>query len=326
MSGAVSVGRRVLVTGATGFIGAHVVRRLLRLGAEVHTLVRHGNVMARLEDVRDAVACWHGDVSDQDAVLGAVRGARPEVVLHLAADTSVRRFDGGWEALDRSVAVNLCGTLNVLRAALTAPTPVETFVRLGGLEEYGTAPTPFEETMRERPVSPYSASQVAATHYCQMLQPGTGTAIVTLRPALVYGPGQSADFFIPSLIHACLRHLDFALTGERTHRDLLYVEDLVDAILLAAARSDLRGTIINLGHGVEHAMGDVADAVVRCTASRTRVQTGVAAPRAGDLRHLVTATDRATELLGWRPQVTLEDGLARTVAWYRERHEAGVVS
>ena len=151
----------------------------------------------------------------------------------------MRRFDGAWEAVERSLEVNLVGTINVLHAALESGAPVAAFVRAGGLEEYGLAATPFEESQREQPVSPYSASQVAATHYCEVLQRHTSVAIVTLRPALVYGPDQSTDFFIPGLIVSCLRGIDFEMTeGEQT-RDLLFVDDLVDAFLLAASRPGL---------------------------------------------------------------------------------------
>src|SRR5439155_23050557 len=104
----------------------------------------------------------------------------------------------------------------------------------GGLEEYGTAPTPYDEFQREAPISPYSASQVATAHYVGVLQHHTMARIVTLRPALVYGPDQSTDFFIPSLIVSCLRGATFDMTDGTQGRDLLYIDDLVDAIVLAA--------------------------------------------------------------------------------------------
>jgi nucleoside-diphosphate-sugar epimerase len=319
MSEAALRGRRVLVTGAAGFIGSHVVRRLLHVGADVHALVRPGSSARRLDALEPSIRRWDVDVADERAVLGCYRAARPEVVLHLAADTSVRRHEHGWEAVERSLAVNLRGTLNVVRGAIEADGAVSAFVRLGGLEEYGTAPFPFDEAARERPVSPYSASQVAGTHYCQMLQARAKAALVTLRPALVYGPSQSADFFIPGLIEACLRGEDFAMSDGGQRRDLLYVDDLVDAVLGAACRAGLYGAVINLGHGTEHRIRDVAREIVRLTGSRSRLLIGARTDDRGGLAHLVTSTTVAEDLLGWRPRVALRDGLLRTIDWTRAR-------
>jgi nucleoside-diphosphate-sugar epimerase len=309
--------RRVLVTGASGFIGSHLVTRLLAEGAVVHVLLRPGASADRLGAVRHALRVHEGDVTYPPSVRTAVAKSKPHVVFHLAADTGVRRLSEGWAGVERSVEVNLRGTLTVLRAALESPTPVKRFVRAGGLEEYGSGPTPYVETQRERPISAYSASQVAATHYCEMLQRGSDTGIVTLRPALVYGPGQSADFLIPSLIASCLRGEDFDMTAGTQHRDLLYVDDLIDAFVLAATRDGLRSEVINVGHGVEHAIGDVADAIVRLTGSRSRIRFGAKPERGADLAHLVTTTTRAAEVLGWRARVPLEEGLRRTIEWHR---------
>ena len=125
----------------------------------------------------------------------------------------------GWDGIARALRVNLDGTLAVLRAVQEASHDVAAVVRAGGLEEYGAGPTPYREGQREAPISPYSASQVAATHFCQMLQPDTAAAIITLRPALVYGPGQGGDFFIPSLIRSCLANVPFDMTSGVQGRD-----------------------------------------------------------------------------------------------------------
>jgi nucleoside-diphosphate-sugar epimerase len=212
--------------------------------------------------------------------------------------------------------VNLEGTLTMVRETVEARHPVAVFVRAGGLEEYGTGATPYVETQREQPISPYSASQVAATHYCEMLQRQTTTPLVTLRPALVYGPAQSTDFLIPSLITSCLHGTDFDMTAGTQYRDLLYIDDLVDAFVRALTREGVTG-VINVGHGIEHAIRDVAQEIVRLCGTESRLRLGARPERPGDLPHLVTTTQRANELLDWQPAVPLTEGLARTIAWYR---------
>ena len=307
----------VLLTGASGFLGSHLVRRLLAEEREVHALARPESAFTRLADVSSRVTRWCGDITDAVAVARACRESRAEVVFHCAGDTSARKFAGDWSAVDRAMRVNLHGTLAMLQGASQHGSRVATLVRIGGLEEYGTAPTPWSEAMREEPSSPYSASQVAATYACQALQPQLPFAVVTLRPALIYGPGQSTDFLIPALITALLRGERFAMTDGRQHRDLLYVDDFVEAALRAGANDNLRGAVINISSGWEWQVVKVVHQIAALLDAEVLLDIGARPPRAGELQHLVARNELAAELLDWRPTVGLDEGLRRTVAWYR---------
>ncbi|MES2304423.1 MAG: SDR family NAD(P)-dependent oxidoreductase [Gemmatimonadota bacterium] len=307
----------VLVTGATGFLGSHLVHRLVSEGRDVHIYVREASEGARLADVAGRITRWVGDINDAASVLHALTESRAEVVLHCAGDTSTRKFDGDWDAIDRAMHVNLFGTLTLLRAAGEPGAQVRQLIRLGGLEEYGTAPTPWSEEMREEPSSPYSASQVAATHACQALQPHLPFSVMTLRPALVYGPGQSRDFLIPALITTLLRGGRFPMTDGQQHRDLIFVHDLVDAVLAAMRHPEVRGAVINISAAQEWKIVDVARQIARLVDAEALLDIGALAQRPGDLTHLVARNDLAAELLGWYPRVSLEAGLAQTVAAYR---------
>lgn len=317
MNAGTVAGRTVLVTGATGFLGAHMVRALDAADAKVHALVRPGRSLRRLEDLQSRITLWLGDVTDYESVLRCCRGAMPTAIVHLAGDTTDRRLGDDWAGVGRSVAVQLHGTLNVVRGAVESGAPVSVLLRAGGLEEYGTGAIPYDELQRERPSSPYSAGQVAATHFCQMLQPRLEFALTTLRPALVYGPGQSESFFIPGLIQSCLWGRPFDMTAGEQRRDLLYVDDLIQGFFCALNHPELRGAIINLGSGEEVAIRDVAEEIVRLTGAHGILHIGAAAERAGDLRHLVARIARAETILGWRPTVGLTEGLRRTIAWQR---------
>lgn len=310
-------GRVVLVTGATGFIGSHLTRRLWSGGAKLHLLVRPGSSFRRMEDLLSHATVWRGDVTDYESVLRCYRQAMPDTVVHLAGDTTSRRFDGDWRAVDRSLAVNLQGVLNLLRGASESGAPVAILVRTGGLEEYGTGPTPFDEAQRERPTSPYSASQTAATHFCEMLQQHVAFAVATVRPALVYGPAQSTSFFIPGLIRNCLRGLPFDMTGGAQRRDLVYVDDLVDALLRVLSRPDLRGLLLNVGSNEEYGILQVGEEIVRLTGARGILRIGRATGRPADPANLVVSNRRADAILGWRPTIALTEGLRQTIEWYR---------
>src|SRR5205085_2108423 len=140
--------------------------------------------------------------------------------------------------------------------------PLQAFVQTGTFEEYGTGPVPFVEDQREEPVSPYSASKAAATHFCQMLHRSLHYPVIVLRPCLMYGPFQSADMFIPSLIDSCLRGQDFPMTSGEQTRDLSYVSDVIEAYLLAIRRPKAIGEVINIGSGQEYKIKDVAKKIV----------------------------------------------------------------
>ena len=319
MAGDVTLaGRTVLITGASGFLGSHVARGLDAAGATVHALVRPESSLRRLdESLRSRLTFWMGDVMEYGSVLRCCRGAQPTEVVHLAGDTAGREFTGDWRLIDRSVAVNLNGTLNVVRASVESGAPVKALIRAGGLEEYGTGPVPYAEAQRERPSSPYSAGQVAATHFCAMLQQHARFAITSLRPALVYGPAQATSFFIPKLIRNCLRGMPFEMTTGEQCRDFLYVDDLVDAFLRAIRGKQLRGEIINIASGAEVSIRSVADEIVRLTNAHGVLRIGAVPERAAELKHLVAETGHATSVLGWKQMTDLTSGLTRTIDWYR---------
>lgn len=307
----------IFVTGGTGFIGAHLVRRLVKERAQVHVLVRSSSSLWRLDDIRDSITCWTADITDYSALYRCLRKVSPVLIYHLAAATDVRHQDGP-DPLDRSVAVNLQGTLNVIKAARELETPPEALIRTGGLEEYGRGPTPYKELQRERPVSPYSASQVAAAHYCQMLAPRLPFSVVTLRPALIYGPAQSTSFLVPSLITHCLENRDFSMTAGTQGRDFLYVTDLIDAMLSTARHiGALENTIMNVCSGDEHTIGEVARHVVRLMDTDIFLEKGSAETRPVEIEHLVGHPKKAEKLINWTASTSLEEGLQKTIEWYR---------
>ena len=310
---------QVLVTGATGFLGTHLIQRLLADGARVHALVRPDSPRRKDLAADTRVTCLLADLRDEAALDACLTATSPDVVFHLGAVTAGRRRADavGSAAVLESYEVNVTGTVRLLLALGRAHSSA-TVVRTGGLEEYGTGPLPYVETQREAPVSPYSATQTAATHLGHALARQVGVPFVTIRPALTYGPGQSATFLIPALIAACLRGQSFDMTrGEQT-RDLIYVDDVVEA-LVAAATARVADRIVNVGSGLEYRMRDVAELIVRLTGAVGQVRIGALPDRPGDLPRLVCDPQLARELLDWQATTSLEDGLARTIAAYRRQ-------
>lgn len=311
----------VLVTGASGFIGAHLVRNLLKDGIEVHVFARRGARLDRLGS-EPQVTVWHGDITDADAVESCFKNVLPTAVFHLAADTAARRAPSDRDQGLRALQVNLYGLINMLNGAVSSGAPLQQFLRLGGLEEYGAGPTPSREDQREEPRSPYSVSQVAATHWCRMMQPTLAFPVVTLRPALIFGPGQSSDFLIPALIEALLQGRRFATTEGRQCRDLIFVDDAIRAIRAASGTDGLHGAVVNVSSGRHYVIRDVVSMIADMLSARRLLDIGLVPERQSDLAFLTGDPCKAQQQLQWQASTSLADGLKTTIEWYKRRAEA----
>ncbi len=310
----------VLVTGATGFLGSHLVRRLVTEEADVHVLVRPTSLRERLAAVLPMVRCHHGDVREGDALRGLVSEVRPVKIFHLAAYTDVVRT---FENAEEVIGVNLRGTVNLLRAL--EGTGYDCFVYAGTCEEYGDNPVPFQEDQPPNPVSPYSASKAAATLFCRMYARTLGCPVVMLRPFLTFGPHQAENRFVAQAIAAAVRDEVFPMTGGAQGRELNYVDDIVEGFIRAATTPAALGEVINLGSGVQHRMRDVAALIFELAGSRGRPEIGALPYRPVESWDFYCDSSKARRLLGWESRVSLEEGLRRTIQWYRA-HRGSVIS
>jgi UDP-glucose 4-epimerase len=307
--------QRILITGGTGFIGSHLTRKLISDGHQVHVLCRPGSDAGRIAEVSTS-GVWECDLLNRQQVQKVLAAVKPATIYHLAGDSKLRHLDPALAGAGESIDSNILSSVNLFVAANSCPPELDLLVRLGGLEEYGRGPVPYVESQREQPVSPYSASQVAGTHYLQMLAPHLNYRALTVRPALIYGPAQSFDFLIPALIEHCLQGRDFSLSSADQGRDLLYIDDLIDALVLFLKTPIPSGEIINVGAGREYMMADVAAEIVRRTGAKIRLIKD-AALTPGQVEHLYCSAEKARRLLGWRQTVDIEEGLQRTIDSFR---------
>ncbi len=307
-------GKRVLVSGATGFMGSHLCRRLLEEGAEVHVLLKKDSNRFRIQDILEKLTVWHGDIRDYPSVYLCIKNSQPQIIFHLAAFRDVAR---DLELIEPMIDINLKGTMNLLRGYLKEKINLECFVNTGTSEEYGDGISPFQEDQREIPVSPYSASKVAQTHFCQMAHKTFGLPVITLRPFLTYGPYQDTDMFIPSIIQHCIEGKDFPMTEGDQTREFNYIDDIIEAYLLAANCREAIGEVINIGNGIEYKIRDVAEKIVNMMGSRIKLLIGALPKRPGESRHFFCTNEKAKKLLGWSPKIGLDDGLQKTIEWYK---------
>jgi len=306
--------RRTLVTGATGFVGANLTRRLLRDGYEVHLLVRPGTDRWRLNEIAGEVRLHEAALEDAGAVSAAVGAARPEWVFHLAAygayssQTDVRRM----------IATNLTGTVNLLEAALAHG--CEAFVNAGTSSEYGFKDHAPSEREWLEPNSDYAVTKAAATLYCRNVARARDRHVVTLRLYSVFGPYEEPTRLIPTLIVRGLRGELPPLVRPDGAHDYVYTEDACEAFVLAAGVSGQeRGAVYNVGSGVQTTLAEAVEVARRELGIAAEPQWGSMPGRSWDTPHWVCDNRAACEGLGWRPRLAFADGFRATVEWLRAR-------
>ena len=291
-------GKRVLVTGGRGFLGSHLCRALAAVGAEVHAVCRTP------PSSDENSPRWHaGDLSNMAAVEEALRASRPEVVFHLAG------YAVGSRALEL-VLPSLWGELVPTVNVLTAVTQQGTgrLVLAASLEEPDAAPAV--------PSSPYAAAKWAGTGFARMFHSLYGTPVVVTRPFMTYGPGQRVDKLVPYVIQSLLRGGAPRLSSGRRIVDWIYVDDVVRGLLLAGGRAGVEGAELDLGSGRLVSVREVVDYLVRATGSTVGAQFGALPERPFEVERRADA-DATRTCLGWQAEISLEDGLQRTVDWYR---------
>ncbi len=308
--------QRILITGGTGFIGRHLTARLVGMGKEVHLLVRSPQSLERLGLLAGQVRAHEGDLCDKASLERAVAAARADVVYNLAACTDLRRPRPDLSDVTEALDVDVLGAIDFLRVLAQANKPPALMIQAASLAEYGTGPLPYREDQREEPVSAYGLSRLMQTHLLQSLKDRLPFPAVMLRLALTYGPGQSPGFMIPALIDALLRGERYDIKSGDVTRDLIHVDDIVDAFLASLNRPDLGGEVINISTGRERRMADVGRLIERLTGVSGLLTIGDRRAVGGSPR-LFAAPDKALDLLGWRAGVGFEDGLRHTIAWHR---------
>ncbi len=311
-------GKGVLVTGAGGFIGSHLAERLVALGSRVRALVRYraSGSWGWLDRVpcKDEIDVVAGDVCDRDSVLQAMAGA--EVVFHLAALIGIPY---SYHAPGSYVRTNVEGTLNVLQAARERG--VARLVLTSTSEVYGTARyVPIDEAHPLQGQSPYAASKIGADKMAEAFFLSFGLPVVTVRPFNTFGPRQSARAVIPTIVTQCLTDSVVRLGNVNPTRDLNFVSNTVDGFIRAAECEAAIGQALNLGTGREISVEELAGVIGRITGGALRIEREEerVRPGGGEVERLLADVRKAERVLGWRPAVSLEDGLEITVAWIRE--------
>jgi dTDP-glucose 4,6-dehydratase len=314
------MGKKVLITGAGGFIGSHLTELLVRQGHSVRALVRYngrddrGNLADLADDIQAAIEVERGDLKDPLAVRKAVAGR--EWVLHLGALIAIPY---SYENPFDFVQTNVLGTAHVLDACRTSSS-LQRLVLTSTSEVYGTAQSvPITENHPLSGQSPYSATKIAADALGESYYRAFGLPVTVLRPFNTFGPRQSARAIIPTIIAQALSRPTVKLGRLDPRRDLTYVKDTVSGFAAIASCDSALGRVVNIGRGQDVSIGELVDLIGRRLGRPLTVETDTKRirPAASEVERLVAGTSLAQSLWGWKPAFSLERGLDETINWIR---------
>ena len=313
-------GKKVLITGACGFIGSHLVERLVELGAEVKAFVYYnsfgnwGWIDTFSEEKKRLIEVFCGDVREPYNVKKATEGS--EIVFHLAALIAIPY---SYISPESYVKTNVTGTLNVLQAARDLE--VERIVHTSTSEVYGTARyVPIDEHHPLQGQSPYSATKIGADALAESFYRSFGLPVATARPFNTYGPRQSARAVIPTIITQILSGTkSIKLGSQHPTRDFTFVKDTVEGFIRLAESEAAIGTVTNIGSNFEISIGELVKNIVAVMGTRVDVEFDDerVRPPLSEVERLWADNRKLLEMTGWVPRYAIERGLAETVEWLR---------
>ncbi len=310
-------GKKILVTGASGFVGSHLTEKLISLGASVRAFLHYnsrgedGNLKWIPEDVRRNIEFFYGELRELETVHDAVKGV--DVIFNLAALVGIPySYKHPQEVLE----TNTVGTMNILISARKEG--VERIVQTSTSEVYGTACyVPIDEKHPRQPQSPYSASKIAADAFALSFYHSFKLPVSVIRPFNTYGPRQSDRAVIPAVISQVLTQNELSLGTTTTTRDFTFVLDLVDAFIRVAEVDEAIGKEINIGSGKEISIGDliqkilsIVDRDVKLIEDPSRLR-----PSGSEVERLLADTTLAKKILNWEANTSLDRGLEIMVEW-----------
>jgi nucleoside-diphosphate-sugar epimerase len=303
---------RVLVTGATGFVGASLTRRLVGSGWEIHILTRAISDRWRIADLLPQVTEHLADLRNGAAVEAIVSQVKPDTVCHFSTY-------GGFSSQRDTAAIletNLTGTVQLLAACERAG--FKSFINIGSSSEYGIKSGPMRENDLLEPLDDYGVSKAAAALYCRSRALQNGLPTVTLRLFSPFGPWDDPQRLIPYLVKSYLRGESPQLANPRSVRDFVFIDDALDLICGLIERPAGPGEIFNAGSGRQHSVGEVVTLLEEMLRPAHPAKWGACQPRRQEPENWSADLSLVKEKRDWLPRTTMAEGLAKTVAWMKE--------
>jgi nucleoside-diphosphate-sugar epimerase len=300
-----------LITGASGFIGSIIVRRLVGQHKNVHLVLRNDSNPWRINTILDKVKIHISDLSRLSDLVEIIKETKPNIIYHLATN-------GGYSYqndADQIINTNILGTWNLLKACNS--TDYDLFVNTGSSSEYGFKKLPMRETDLLEPASYYAVTKCTQTLLCRYVARQEKRPIVTLRPFSVYGPYEEPKRFIPTLMRSLFFGKTMKLVAPDIARDEVYVDDVADAYLKIDELKHNSGEYFNIGTGTQSTLKDIVDLTVKVTGKTSTFRWSTMKNRQWDTTSWVADISKAKLLLHWTPKTSLKEGLKKTWKWFQ---------
>jgi len=302
---------RFFLTGATGFVGACLARKLASIGCEVHVLLRKRSNPWRLRGIEDKIHLHFGELNEGEHLRDLVTDIQPTIVYHMAVHGA---YPSQTDA-DEIILTNVFGTWNLLKAC--SEVDYKVFVNTGSSSEYGYKSFAMRETDLLEPNSYYAVAKAAQTLVSQHMACADRRPINTFRLFSVYGPHEEPTRLIPTLVQRAIEGKPLEMVSPDTARDFVFVDDVVEAYLQIGQLSMQRGEIFNIGTGIQSTMRDVVHAVLRATGATVKVHWGSMPARTWDAETWLADASKVRRGLKWAARTSLAEGIQKTADWYR---------
>jgi len=306
---------KFLITGASGFIGSVLLRKLIKEKQEVHLILRKESKTWRIDDLLNKVTIHYSDLSGVFELTTIIQTVKPNIIYHLATNGAYSYQKDA----NQIIETNILGTWNLLQACNT--TSYDLFVNTGSSSEYGLKQFAMRETDIVEPASYYAVTKCAQTLLCSHIAKQEHRPIVTIRPFSVYGPYEEPKRFVPTLMKALMFNEEMSLVAPETARDQIYVDDMVDAYLKIDELKNNPGEYFNIGTGIQSTIKEVVDTAIKVTKKNAQFKWGTMKNRSWDTNNWVADISKARQLLNWTPKINLEQGLKLTWNWFQNNHK-----
>lgn len=305
--------KRILITGATGFIGANLTKHFLKRGAKISIFTRAESNKWRIQDILKDVSEYSSDLEDSVRLKKIVKKIKPQIVIHTAVY-------GGYSFQNDALKItetNFAGTVNLVNASKGVE--LELFINTGSSSEYGIKSKPMKETDALEPVNEYGVTKAAAFSYCHAAAKKEHIPMVTLRLFSPYGYYEEKNRLVSSLILACLKFINPKLSSPDSVRDFIFIEDVISAYeKVIDNKNKVKGGVFNIGSGKQYTVGEIAENIVKLTGNKVKPEWGKIANSRQEPECWQADISRAKRLLNWAPKYSLRHGLEKDINWFRE--------
>lgn len=303
---------KAVVTGATGFVGANIVRALVKRDFEVHILIRKQSNLWRIQDILSQITPHRVDLLEEKLLQKTMRSIQPEVIFHLA---NAPLYQGIHSLQKEYINTNIVGTINLLDACDTIP--YKCFINTGSSAEYGTKVKPMRENDFCHPLSLYAITKLASTNYASFTGKIENKPVITFRLFSPYGPYDDPKRLITEVIYNALENKPIHLSDPNVVRDYIYIEDVIHAYLLAIKKAEkYNGEIFNIGSGKQTSIDEVVKTIIKVTNSTSKIKWGALKGRLFESKAWQADIEKTKESLHWVPSYSFLKGINETISWF----------